>query len=118
MKVQVPPSLLNVSDKRLIIEAIYYVVRVLRNGIRNYPQTPVSTEPSPDARELAQRAVSEIEKYEKTKIPALREGRLIKYIDSLEDLLRSTYLSDVGADSDRAATILEEMRSSEELKAG
>jgi len=114
MSIEVPLSLLQEAEKEILIDACYFVVRVLRNASRGYPDVAVSTEPSPEARNLAERAIREIEAREKAPIPQLTEDRLGEYIESLEEFLRTTYIRAVGTDIAGAASILEQMRSSNE----
>lgn len=114
MSIAVPPSLLENADTRTVIDAIYYVVRVLRNATRGYRDPLVSTEPSPEARELAERALKEIESHEKAKIPQLETAHIREYIGALEELLRTVYMLEVGNDTVAATRILDEMRLSRE----
>jgi hypothetical protein len=113
MSIQVPQSLLKASDSEAVIDAAYFVVRALRNATRGYPTAIVSSEPSPEARDLAERSINEIEVREKRPIRQLSRDRIDDYIASLEDLQRTRYLDTVGSDTARAESILEEMRSSE-----
>jgi hypothetical protein len=84
-----------------------------RNATRGYKNPLVSTEPSQETYDLAQRAIREIEVRGKTPIRDLEGGRINDYITLLEDLLRTSYRDAVGEDPARAADILAEMRSSE-----
>ena len=112
MSIEVPPSLLQGADTETVIDACYFVVRVLRNATRGYPNPLVSTEPSPEAHDLAKRAIREIEAREGMPVRDLSADRIVEYIASLEELLRTTYERAVGLDTARAASILAEMRSS------
>jgi hypothetical protein len=114
MSKKLPPALLQSTDIRLVIEAIYYVVRVLRNAMRGYQDTLVSTEASPEAHELARRAINEIEMHEQSSIDCLNNEVLGEYIEALEELGRVTHTQAIGKDTDRANSILEEMRLSKE----
>jgi hypothetical protein len=111
MESGVPPSLLETSSKETLIDAIYFVIRVLRNVDRGYRNPAVSTEPRPEVRELAERAIGEIEALEGKRIQDLRPARTRSYILLLEQLLRVRYQDAVGEDTARAAGILAEMRS-------
>lgn len=113
MAIEIPQALQR-QDKDMAIDATYFVIRILRNVGRGYPATSVSTEPSREAHDLAERAVRQIEAHEKAPISDLDDDRLSEYIVSLEGLLRTTYLDAVGSDTKRAATILDEMRSSDQ----
>jgi hypothetical protein len=112
MQSEIPPSLLECSDKETLVDAIYFVIRTLRNGTREYKAPRVSTEPSREVRELAESAISEIEAREKRSIRDLDSGRSGNYISLLEELMRTEYRHAVGGDSSSAASILEEMRAS------
>lgn len=114
MTVEIPRSLLEGSENEVVIDASYFVMRVLRNATRGYPTALVSSEPSPEAHELAERAIREIEGHEHRPISQLDQGRIHDYISLLEELQRTRYLHAVGSDTARAERILEEMRSSDE----
>src|SRR5262249_33297593 len=111
MEAEVPQSLLETSSKETLIDAIYFVIRVLRNVDRGYRNPAVSTEPRSEVRELAERAIGEIEAQENRRIQDLRPARTRSYILRLEQLLRARYQDAVGQASVRAAGLLAEMRS-------
>lgn len=113
MSTELPPALLQDPDTETLVDACYFIIRVLRNATRGYKNPLVSTEPSRKAYDLAQRAIREIEVREKTPIRDMEGGRINDYITLLEDLLRTSYRDAVGQDPERAADILAEMRSSE-----
>jgi hypothetical protein len=96
-----------------VLDACYFVVRVLRNANRGYTNPAVSTEAPPRAHELANRAIRKIDPREGVPIGQLDSYRAGEYITSLEALLRTTYQRAVGADAAAGAAILEEMRSTE-----
>ena len=110
MKTEVPKSLVNTSDVRVVVDAVYYVVRVLRNASRGYRKTEVSTEPSPEARRLAERAIREIRDAEHKKIEALEDDRIGEYITALEAFLMSTSGAKAEARDRDAERILKKMR--------
>jgi hypothetical protein len=113
MSIVLPPALLKDPDTETLVDACYFIIRVLRNTTRGYKNPLVSTEPSQEAYDLARRAIKEIEAREKTPIRDLESGRVNDYITLLEELLRRSYRDAVGEDPVRAADILAEMRSSE-----
>jgi hypothetical protein len=112
VSVEIPPSLQEGSDKKALIDACYFVIRVLRNATRGYQNPAVSSEPSADIRLLSERAVREIEAHEGMPIQDLQRDRINDYIALLEKFTRTTYQRSVGQDSERAASILSEMRAS------
>jgi hypothetical protein len=112
MKAKIPPSLLERSGKETLVDAIYFVIRALRNGTREYRTPSVSSEAGRQVRELAERAIREIEAQEECAIRDLGSDRAGKYISLLEELMRTEYRHAVGGGSASAASILEEMRSS------
>lgn len=114
MSVILPNSILESLDKDVLVDAIYFVVRQLRNVNRGYPKALTSSEPAPGARILAERAVAEIETCEQRSVSDLDEDRVNEYIRALEEELRSRYAGAVGGDMERAARILEQMRNSEQ----
>jgi hypothetical protein len=83
----IPRVLAAENNKPILLEAVYFVVRVLRNAIRGYLRTPVSTEPSKEAQHLAERVVKEIEATEKQRISDLDKDRIVLYINALERFL-------------------------------
>ena len=112
MSISVPASLEAITDEMLAIDASYFVVRVLRNLGRGFGKASVSREPSAEARELAVRALQEIENSEGVAVVALGRDRISAYIAVLEDFQDSRAR---GADADRAGAILEEMRQSDKV---
>jgi len=112
MSVTVPQSLQQSLRKETLIDAGYFVIRTLRNSGRGYQNPLVSTEPDENVRVLANKAISEIEQQEGMPIASLPADRINEYIAVLEDFTRRTYQRAVGHDSERAANILSEMRSS------
>jgi hypothetical protein len=113
MSTKLPLALLQDPDTETLVDACYFMIRVLRNATRGYKNPLVSTEPSREAYDLAQRAIREIEVNEKRPIRDLDSGRINDYIALLEELQRTSYRDAVGEDPTRAADILAEMRSSE-----
>lgn len=111
MKPQVPQALVDAADKETLVDAIYFVVRVLRNVSRGYQDVAVSTDATPETRTLAAQAISEIEAQERRPILNLDEQRAQGYITALESLLRTVYLEAVGRRTEDAEIILGEMRS-------
>jgi hypothetical protein len=110
MTIQVPLSLAKTKDSALVMEAIYFVVRVLGNSIRGYQHSEVSTEPSPKARRLAAKALKEIEAAEKAPITRIRDNRLEAYISVLDTLLAELALPVSETLLDDAEKMLQEMR--------
>lgn len=111
MKRYVPRVLLQGQDPQTAIDAIYFAVRVLRNSSRGYPNTPVSTEPTREARRLAEQIISEIESKEHEKIPAFSDSLLDEYIDSLENYIRSISVKRMNKNIvNKATKVLNEMR--------
>ena len=113
MSTELPSALLQDPDTETLVDACYFIIRALRNTTRGYKNPLVSTEPSQEAYDLAQRAIREIEVNEKRPIRDLDGDRINDYIAQLEELLRTSYRDAVGEDPARAANILAEMRSSE-----
>jgi hypothetical protein len=113
MSTELPSALLQDPDTETLVDACYFIIRALRNTTRGYKNPLVSTEPSQEAYDLAQRAIREIEVNEKRPIRALDGDRINDYIAQLEEFLRTSYRDAVGEDPARAANILAEMRSSE-----
>ncbi len=110
MTIEIPPSLRDESDNAVLVDGIYYLVRALRNLGRGYRETTISTEAATGARELAEQAVREIELHQGSSVANLDPKTITAYTESLEDLLRRTYVDSVGLDTTRAANILKEMR--------
>ena len=110
MNVRVPESLLKVDDAQLVIDAVYYVVRVLRNSSRGYTRTDVSTEPSRRARRLAELAIRDIEAATGTSIRALQEQTINAYIKTLEGFLERRTLADEELPTVEAESMLRKMR--------
>ena len=113
---KVPDSLLHASDEKAAIDASYFVLRALRNKNRGYSDPVVSREAPPKIRALAERALREIEKQEKKPMSRLDSSRIFEYIDSLEEFQDTTYGRAVNAsatDTEEAASLLEELRSTE-----
>lgn len=111
MSAFIPECLHKHQDASVVKDAIYYIVRVLRNSIRGYRKTPVSTEPSKQARSLAKDAVREIERVERVSIPKLDNDTLNAYINILEEYLRGLYRNSHDISLDKAESILDELRS-------
>jgi hypothetical protein len=83
---------------------------VLRNSTRGYLSPAVSTEPSPQVRRLAERAVREIETTEKRKIDKIDDERIAQYITMLETYLTSKSVEKAGTHAKDADRILKKMR--------
>lgn len=113
MKNYIPSVLANFKDTRIAVDAIYFVMRAIRNADRGYQNIMVSPEASPEAYELAKLAIREIEASEHAQINELSNDQMSKYIEALEKLQRTTYISDVGSVSAKAMNILNEMRASQ-----
>jgi hypothetical protein len=111
MSAFVPASLRRSSNSAATVDAVYYVVRVLRNSLRGYASTPVSSEPSFEARVLAQSAVREIEKAEGHPIPMLDGDIVTAYIATLEEFLTESYRKADDVKPEDAADILNSLRS-------
>ncbi len=108
MKVRAPKSLSGTNDGQLLVDAVYYAVRVLRNSRRGYRKATVSTEPSPEARRLADIAIREIEAAEGRKLRDMKDERIAEYITALESLLLTK--SPGESDSRDAERMLRKMR--------
>ena len=106
----VPLALLDEQNTERAVGAIYFVVRVLRNGLRGYKALSVSTEPGAEARKLAEKAIAEIEVAENAKIRDMGDNRIMDYIRELEKFLSDRTLSDQRTLKRSGKTILEEMR--------
>lgn len=113
MSVEIPRSLQDDSDKEAVVNATYYTVRALRNTLRGYSDAVVSREAPPEIRELAERAIRDIEAQEKKPVPQLEDSVIRKYIESLVELQGTMHRSAVGGGTEGAADILAEFRSSE-----
>jgi hypothetical protein len=111
MKIKVPSSLIHAADSPLVVDAVYFVVRVLRNALRGYPKTEVSTEPSPQARRLAENAVTEIEAAEHMRIAQIEDDQIRKYISKLESFLTDRTAPISGSQLSDAKRLLRQMRS-------
>jgi len=111
MKIRVPSSLVNSADSPFIVEAVYFVVRALRNALRGYPKAEVSTEPSPQARRLAEKAIKEIEAAEKKSVLYIEDHRINEYISKLQAFLTNRTAQDSNALLTDARRILRTMRS-------
>jgi hypothetical protein len=110
MRVRVPRSLIDASGSPIIVDAVYFVVRVLRNALRGYQKVEVSTEPLPEARLLAERAIKEIEKAEQNPIVRINDNRIIEYISELQEFLESEATPDSESSLKDAEKVLQEMR--------
>jgi hypothetical protein len=108
-----PSVLTGARDSPYIVDAVYYVVRVLRNARRGFKKVEVSTEPSRQARALAEKAIREIEAVEQSKIVRMRDERIDEYISSLQSFLTSRSPS-----SDRSAKDAEELLAKLRLQQG
>jgi hypothetical protein len=71
----------------VVVDAVYYVVRVLGNAKRGFVKPEVSSEAPPEARALAEQAIREIESTEGTEIAKLNQARLDGYLSSLQRFL-------------------------------
>jgi hypothetical protein len=92
------------------VDAVYFVVRVLRNALRGYRKVEVSTEPSSDARLLAEKAIKEIEKAEHHRILRIDDNRIIDYISELQEFLADQAAPDSKSSLRDAEKVLEKMR--------
>jgi len=110
---RVPGALVDEPDNGLVVDAVYFVVRVLRNSTRGFRAPMVSSEAGPEARGLAQHAIRQIEGDEGTDIALLDEATAEAYIAALEQLQRERAVSGTGGETADAQRILDEMRSSE-----
>lgn len=110
VSVRIPRSLVESSDDPLVVDAVYFVVRVLRNATRGYLKTAVSTEPSPQAQHLADRAIKEIEAAERREITEMKDDRIREYITVLQKFLTKVALADTDSQRNTADQILKKMR--------
>lgn len=110
MNVFVPQSLENATSVEDTIDAVYFVVRVLRNCLRGYRHPTVSSEPAPAARQLARRAIEEIEAAERNEISNIDEKRVSAYITKLEEFLSERAAANSPIAQSSGDTILEQMR--------
>ncbi len=111
MDIKVPPALEQGSDPGVIVEATYFVIRVLRNGLRGYETAEVSPEGSGEAFHLATRALDEMGVMEGSNLSALPKERLVEYIERLEALSSQQYEASVGGyDTERATQLLDSLR--------
>ena len=111
MTIHVPSSLAEAEDSSLVVDAVYFVVRVLGNVLRGYPHSEVSTEPSPRARQLAERAIREIEATEQTSLTQIEDNRLEEYISELNTFLTDRAMPVPDSLLEDAEKLLQEMRS-------
>jgi hypothetical protein len=105
-----PGALREHADKDTLVEATYFVIRVLRNLTRGYQAAQVSREAPPEARALAVRALEEIAEQERMPVTEIGEERALEYVSVLSHALSASYAGAVGRDVDRGAEILEQMR--------
>lgn len=111
MGIKVPPALEQSFDPGVVVEATYFVIRVLRNGLRGYETAEVSPEGSDEAFRLATRALDEIGAMEGSDLSALPEECLVEYIERLEALSSQQYEASVGGyDTERATQLLASLR--------
>jgi hypothetical protein len=108
--IHVPPSLAESGNSPLIVDAVYFVVRVLGNALRGYSHSEVSTEPSPPARQLAETVIKEIEYSEQTPITRMEDNRLEEYISGLNTFLTERAMPVSESLLEDAEQILQEMR--------
>jgi hypothetical protein len=109
MMVRVPTILEASSDSRFIVEAVYYVVRALRNSLRGYQKVEVSTEPSAAARRLAEKAIREIEEAEQKDVTNIGDPTIMNYISELQAFLDKITPSS-GSAIKKAEKTLQQMR--------
>ncbi|MGD0454739.1 MAG: hypothetical protein ABSB69_14185 [Solirubrobacteraceae bacterium] len=111
MAISLPSALEQGSDPGVIVEATYFVIRVLRNGLRGYEKAEVSPEGSDEAFRLATRALDEIGTMEGSDVSTLTEERLVEYIERLEQLSSQKFEASVGGyDAERATQLLDSLR--------
>jgi hypothetical protein len=113
MAVRIPPALEQGSDPGVIVDATYFVIRALRNVLRQYDEITVSREGSEPAFQLAKLALGEIVEMEGGEAVEISAKRLLEYIERLEDFSNQTYEISVGGyDAERAAELLDGLRES------
>ena len=110
MTAQVPESLITAKNVQLLVDAVYYVVRVLRNSRRGFQTTAVSTEPSPQAHRLAALAIEEIEAAEGRSLLNLNDRRIGEYITALESFLIARSMDKDDQGIGEAELMLKKMR--------
>lgn len=110
MKVKVPSSLLGASDSTVLIDAVYFAVRTLRNALRGYDKVEVSTEPSPKARRLAKKAIKEIETAERESVTEMGDNRIDDYISELQAFLEEKTTPNSKSSLKEAEKLLQQMR--------
>ena len=110
MKVHVPSALSNASDSAFLTDAVYFVVRALRNSLRGYHTVEVSTEPSPQARKLAEKAIKEIEAIEQESVIQMDNDRIGDYIFELQAFLEKKTAPKSKSSLKAAEKLLQKMR--------
>jgi hypothetical protein len=114
---KIPVSLLKATDPASVVEACYFVIRVLRNAGRGYQNPMVSTESSDTVGELAAISIAEIEKHEGRPVQSLDSALRDSYIAILSDLQDTVYRraldTEIAVSQISAANILGEMRSAD-----
>lgn len=115
MNAVIPASLRQATDPSRVIEACYFIIRVLRNAGRGYQNPTVSTESAGAVGELASAAIAEIEEREGKPVQSLDGALRDSYIAILSDLQDAVYQRALDVDTVvnqvDAANILSEMRS-------
>jgi hypothetical protein len=113
MNAAAPRSILSENEPDIAVDAVYFVVRVLRNKLRGYTELSVSPEPTNRARYLAQQALLEIAIAEDSSILEMSNERAEAYIHELEKLAYQRVLGNqVSANDASGRALLEELRNS------
>lgn len=89
----VPDSIARESNKQLVVDAVYLVIRVLRNHVRGYRELNVSSELGSEVKSLARQAISEIEKAAGRSVTEFSEEKTSEYINSLSDFQSESVLN-------------------------
>jgi hypothetical protein len=99
------------TDAAVIVDAAYFVIRALRNRLRNYPRPEVSPESPGRAFDLAGRALAQIQAAEAADLAQIAPEQILAYIELLEGLSRSEFGEVAGTqEAGEAQTLLEQLR--------
>jgi hypothetical protein len=103
------------------IDALYYLARLLRHrgalskGLRSLVAHDTVSEPSAEAQKLAEAALQAMEKENDTRVAALDETRVDRYLTRIGKLLTELSASGKAIEKDRIEKLLDEMRASSRI---
>ncbi|MGY2050686.1 hypothetical protein [Methylobacterium sp. JK268] len=108
---RIPDVIAGERNKQLVVDAVYLVVRVLRNHLRGYKDLAVSSEAGSEAALLAKRAIDEIEKIVGSPVSEISEATTNKYIELLAHVQSEKVLQGKHSSSGSEVEVLNNMRS-------